>query len=132
MVKFSYIVILASIIAGCRTSNKLINDWIVEEKKITIFKDWEYLLEIDSTLITNKFDRLFPNKLNPGDQISISKEIIRNKDKEYSYYYSDSTLNIRHTDVIFPLIYNCVENELTIYRKLHQGKIVWILRKNER
>ncbi len=132
MIKITLIIILTSIIIGCNTSNKLINDWIVIDKEISINEDWEYLLEIDSILITNKFDRLFPNKLNQGDQISITRDRIKNKDKEYSYYYSDSTLNIRHTDVVYPLKYEKAKNVLTVYRELHQGIIKWTLKKNER
>ena len=117
---------------GFNSTKQLRSDWVVVEKQIKISKDWEYLLEIDSTLIANKFNRQFPNQLEIGDQIKISKDIIVNKSKSYSYYYSDSTLSSRHTDVVYSLKYKLMKNEMEIYREMHQGIIKWKLNKNER
>ena len=117
---------------SCNSTKQLRNDWVVIDKQIQISKDWEYLLEIDSTLIVNKFNRQFPNQLEIGDQIKISKDLIVNKDKSYSYYCSDSTLSLRHTDVIYSLKYKLMKNEMEIYREMQQGIIKWKLNKNER
>jgi len=130
--KFVLKILLTLIIYGCNTSNKLTNDWIVVNKEISINEDWKYLLEIDSTLIVNKFNRQFPNQLDIGDQIKISKDLIVNKDKSYSYYCSDSTLSLRHTDVVYSLKYKLMKNEMEIYREMQQGIIKWKLNKNER
>ena len=116
---------------GCNSTKQLRSDWVVVDKQIQISKDWEYLLEIDSTLIVNKFNRQFPNQLNIGDQIKISNDLIVNKDKSYSYYCSDSTLSLRHTDVVYSLKYRLMKNELVIYREMQQGSINWKLNKNE-
>ena len=117
---------------GCNSTKQLRSEWVVVDKQIQISKDWEYLLEIDSTLIVNKFNRQFPNQLEIGDQIKISKDQIVNKDKSYSYYYSDSTLSLRHTDVVYSLKYKLMKNEMEIYREMQQGIIKWKLNKNER
>ena len=117
---------------GCNSTKQLRSDWVVVDKQIQISKDWEYLLEIDSTLIVNKFNRQFPNQLEIGDQIKISKNLIVNKDKSYSYYCSDSTLSLRHTDVVYSLKYKLMKNEMEIYREMQQGIIIWKLNKNER
>ena len=120
------------IASGCKSTKQLRTDWVVVDKEIQISKDWEYLLEIDSTLIENKFNRQFPNQLDIGDQIKISKDLIVNKDKSYRYYCSDSTLSLRHTDVVFSLKYRLTKNELEIYRETQQGFVKWKLNRNER
>jgi hypothetical protein len=116
---------------SCNSTKQLRNDWVVIDKQIQISKDWEYLLEIDSTLIVNKFNRQFPNQLEIGDQIKISKDLIMNKDKSYSYYLSDSSLCLRHTDVIHSLKYRLMNNKMEIYREIPQGIIKRKLNKNE-
>lgn len=117
---------------GCNSTKQLRSDWVVVDKQIQISKDWEYLLEIDSTFIVNKFNRQFPNQLDIGDHIKISKDLIVNKDKSYSYYCSDSTLSLRYTDVVYSLKYRLMKNELEIYREMQQGIIKWKLNENER
>ena len=132
MDKLIYISLFAFFTFACSTTQQIRSEWIVVDKQIQISNDWEYLIEIDSMLLTNKFNRSFPNQMNIGDQITISRDQVVNKDKTYSYYCSDSTLNIRHTDVIYSLKYRLLKNEMEIYRELQQGNIMWTLKKNER
>jgi hypothetical protein len=112
---------------GCYTTHPLIGDWTVKEKEMSIQDEFKYLLELDSLIITNKFNRQFPSQLDASDQISISKELIQHKDKEFFYQFSDSTLSISHTDVVYPLKYRLAGNKLTIYREFYQGVIRWEL-----
>ena len=121
------ILILMNVMISCNTDSIF---WQVKSVEITINDDWKYLEESNPGLLNDKFTGQFPKGLQEGDVLEInydSKRIIVNQIDTFSFYSKDSILNLRYTDLIYPLTLFKSDEKIKLVRTLRQGEIKWIL-----
>lgn len=120
---------------SCNFPKGLLNTWEVDDINISYNEEFKHLVNATPEVFENKLLDNFPKRLLIGDRVVFkNKSIVQVNDADIFYFnISSSKKNIiylRNDDIMYPITYILVDDNLILSREISQGKVEWIFVKD--